>query len=510
LSRASIAFCAFVLVVPFLVCSSGAQIRPSQKFQPLERILAVGLRETERHRAPLPEMRIGRSRGSSQSVTFWVHVDDEGRVLDVRELKTDATFPFDYRPDALVESIRKITYRPFLRNGVAVEAWVQDEVEVGTEPALPVLTGAGANFPTLVDPTNFSIELSRSECYGTCPSYSVVVHGDGEIEFHGRGYVAIPGDHQARIEPEASARLLERFQAADFFELKDTYRAGVTDNPTYCLELVIGAKKKTVIDYVGTWVGMPTSVNELEDAVDEAAGTDRWVSTGPQTLSAMQEAGIAPNSEQAGEILLYAVKDGRAEAVRSLIVAGAPVRRQKANQDSASLLTIASFVRDRESEREVFNALLENAEVRANQAGMQEALGRVAGDGNVEVARTLIAAGADPTQLFHDTYGSDGKPDQTYLMRAAASGIWDMLDDALSRPHDIHAVDSQGRSALAHVLWSAPPMENIFPLVDRLLGAGASKKELTRTLADGCDSRQWREGLVKRGADPAVCGKRKK
>lgn len=508
LSRASIAFCAFVLAVPFLVCSSGAQIRPSQKFQPPEGMLTVGLRETERHRAPLLEMRIGRSRGSPQSVTFWVHVDDEGRVLDIRELKTDTTFPFVYRPDALVESIRKITYRPFLRNGGAVEAWVQDEVEVGTEPALTVLTGAGANFPTLADPTNFSIELSRSGCYGTCPSYSVVVHGDGKIEFRGRGYVAIPGDHQARIEPEAAARLLEHFRAADFFELKDTYRAGVTDNPTYCLELVIGAKKKTVIDYVGTWVGMPTSVNELEDAVDEAAGTDRWVSTGPQTLSAMQEAGIAPNSGQADEILLHAVKDGRAEAVRSLIVAGAPVRRQKANQDSASLLTIASFVRDRESEREVFNALLENAEVRANQAGMQEALGRVAGDGNVEVARTLIAAGADPTQLFHDTYGSDGKPDQTYLMRAAASGIWDMLDDALSRPHDIHTVDSQGRSALAHVLWSAPPMENIFPLVDRLLGAGASKKELTRTLADGCDSPQLREGLVKRGADPAVCGKR--
>jgi hypothetical protein len=486
-------------------------MRSRQKFQPPEGMLTAGLRETERHRVPLPEMRIGRSRGSPQSVTFWVHVDDEGQVLDVREFKTDTTFPFDYRSDALVESIRKITYRPFHRNGVAVEAWAQDEVEVGTEPALPVLTGAGANFPTLADPTDFSIQLSRSGCYGTCPSYSVVIHGDGKLDFHGGGYVAIPGDHQARIEPEAAARLLERFRAADFFELKDTYRAGVTDNPTYSLELVIGARKKTVIDYVGTWVGMPALVNELEDAVDEAAGTDRWVSTGPQTLSAMQEAGIAPNSEQAGEILLHAVKDGRAEAVRSLIVAGAPVaRRLKAKQDGASLLTIASFVRDRESQREVVKALLENVEVRANQAGMQEALGRVAGDGNIEVARTLIAAGADPTQLFHGTYGSDGRADQTYLMRAAESGIWDMLDDALGRPHDIHAVDRQGRSALAHVLWSAPPMEDIFPLVDRLLGAGASKKELTRTLADGCDSPQWREGLVKRGADPAACSKPQK
>jgi hypothetical protein len=334
-------FCAFA--VAFLLFSSCAQISKRPKFQSPEGVLTAGLRETERHRAPLPELRIGRSLGSPQNITFWVHVDHDGRVLDVREFKTDAPFPFDYRTDALVKSVRTITYRPFLRNDVAVEAWVQDEVEVGTEPApLPVLPGAWANFPTLVEPTGFSIQLSRSECYGSCPSYSVVVHGDGKIEFHGKAHVAILGDHQARIKPEVAARLLERFRLANFFELKDKYMAGVTDNPTYCLELVIGAKKKIVIDYVGSWVGMPTFVSELEDAVDEAAGTDRWVSTGPQTLLAMQEAGIAPNSEHAGEILLYAVKEGRAEAVRSLLVAGAPVRTQDANGDNRSLFTEVS------------------------------------------------------------------------------------------------------------------------------------------------------------------------
>lgn len=93
-----------------------------------------------------------------------------------------------------------------------------------------------------MEPTDFSIKLSRSGCYGTCPSYSVVIHGDGKIEFHGGRYVSIPGDHQARIAPEAAARLLERFRAAGFFEFKANYVASVTDNPTYCLELAVGAK----------------------------------------------------------------------------------------------------------------------------------------------------------------------------------------------------------------------------------------------------------------------------
>jgi hypothetical protein len=473
-------------------------------------MLTAGLRETERHRAPIPELRIGRNQGSPENVTFWVHVDAEGRVLEVREFKTDAPFRFEYRTDALVEAIRKITYRPFLRDGVATEAWVQDQVEVGTESAKQPSSRAGRTFPTLVELTHFSIKLSRSGCYGTCPSYTVAIHGDGKIEFHGGHYVAIPGDHQAQIAPEAVARLLERFRAADFFAFKDKYVASVTDNPTYCLELAIDTKKKTITDYVGTWVGMPTLVSELEDAVDEAAGTDRWVSTGPGTIAAMQEAGIAPNSERTGEILVYAVKEGKGEAVRSLLVAGAPVRILDTNHASMSLLTAASFIRDRESQQGVFEALLENAEVRADKAGIQDALGRVAGDGNVEVARTLIAAGADPTQLLWDTYKSEGKPDQTYLMRAAASGIWEMIDDALSRPHDMHAVDSQGRSAIGHVVWSAPPTEDIFPLVDRLLAAGAGKQELTRALADVCDKPLWRVGLVQRGADSAVCSSQRK
>ena len=143
----------------------------------------------------------------------------------------------------------------------------------------------------------------------------------------------------------------------------------VTDNPTYCLELIIGAKKKTIVDYVGTWVGMPEFITELEDAVDEAAGTDRWVTTGPGTVAVMQEAGIAPNSEQANEILVYAVKEGKAEVVRSLLTAGAPLRIRKANQDSTGLLTIASFVRARESLGEVFKALLESPKCAQTKLG---------------------------------------------------------------------------------------------------------------------------------------------
>lgn len=345
MSRASTPLRVFAVAAPIVVVLAVA-VPQNRPFQPPEGMLTAGLRETARHRAPLPELRIGRTEGSPQNVTFWVHVDDQGNVIEAREFKTDAPWPFKYSSEALVDAIRKMTYRPFTRKGVPAEAWVQDEVEVGAEPAPPpVLSGTGPIFPKLADPTGFSIQLSRSGCFGSCPSYSVVVHGDGQIEFHGLRYVAIPGDYQTRIAPEAASQLLERFRAADFFELKDNYRAGVTDNPTYCLELVVGAKKKTITDYVGTWVGMPESISQLEDAVDETAGTDRWVSGGSQTLDAMREAGIEPHSQQAGEILVYAVKEDKGEVVRNLLTAGAPVKTQNPRGGYRSLLTFASFIR---------------------------------------------------------------------------------------------------------------------------------------------------------------------
>lgn len=456
-------FYVFIITGLLLLALSAETRRQSPEFHPPEGTLTAGLRETERHHAPLPELRIAQGQGSPQTVTFWVHVDEQGNVIEVRKFKTDTSWPLKYSTDAITEAIRKISYEPFVRKGVPVEAWVQDEVEVGSAPVSPVSSGAGPTFPATVEPTEFSIQLSRSGCYGSCPNYSVVVHGDGKVEFHGKNFVAFSGDYHTRIAPEAASQLLERFRAADFFELKDMYSASVTDNPTYRLELVIDAKKKTVVDYVGTWVGMPESVSELEEAVDETAGTDRWIRGSPQTIAAMRESGIEPNSEQAREILLYAVKEGRGETVRSLLAEGVSVRTKKADGKYRSVLIIASFIRDSKSQLEVFKSLLENAEVLSDKDGLQDALGRVSGDGNVDVARTLIAAGADPTQLFQDNYQSESKPDQTYLMRAASSGVWEMIDDALSRPHDIHAVDRQGRSALGHVVWSAPRAEDIFP-----------------------------------------------
>ena len=34
-----------------------------------------------------------------------------------------------------------------------------------------------------------TIQLERTGCYGTCPGYSVTIHGDGRVEYNGKSHV---------------------------------------------------------------------------------------------------------------------------------------------------------------------------------------------------------------------------------------------------------------------------------------------------------------------------------
>jgi hypothetical protein len=54
---------------------------------------------------------------------------------------------------------------------------------------------------------------------------------------------------------------------------------------------------------------------------------------------------------------------------------------------------------------------------------------------------------------------------------------------------------------LVAAAWNSPQHEYIFPILDRLLAAGADRSELDRVLLDICYPR-WIPGLVVRGGNP--------
>jgi hypothetical protein len=472
-----------------------------EPFHPPQGALIAGLRETAAHRSAVPPLRLSRQHDTQEDLGVWLHIDPQGRVLEAHG--TDKT---DVDPAEFEKALRNLRYMPFTRDGVLVEVWAQDSFSVLEVEDPP---GRAVPFPRTPDLSAVDLRLSRTGCSSGCPVYSITIHGDGSIVYAGDHSVSIAGTHNARISAADFAALLERFRKANFLALKDSYRSEVTDRPTYYLSLNLPGKTKVVADYAGGSVGMPAVVTELEDAVDRAADSARWVTSSPQTVAAMREAGIAVASPQAARILRAAVDAGDTATARALLAAGTSVSLDQistkiggvgsARPQGLSLLELAADSGGATRQLEMLQTLLASAAMRADQPGKQRALARAVQRGHVDFARALIAVGADPAARFTGE-SAQTEQDETYLTLAASSGVWDMLEDALARPHDIHAVDSQGRTALVSMVWGAPPNEDIFPLVDRLLAAGADHTDLDRVLLDTCQS-NWIPGLVARGGN---------
>jgi hypothetical protein len=147
-------------------------------------------------------------------------------------------------------------------------------IKVGFVLVLAVLCLAGCKDgagPAVQEPVKIS--LSRSACFGFCPIYQVTLSDNGSVVYEGTRFVVVKGKKEYGVPMEEVAALAAKFDAANFFSLKDEYRAQITDNPTYTVTFTRGDKTKTVVDYLGTNVGMPQSVRELEDEIDRVAKT---------------------------------------------------------------------------------------------------------------------------------------------------------------------------------------------------------------------------------------------
>jgi Domain of unknown function (DUF6438) len=173
----------------------------------------------------------------------------------------------------LQREIRLWKFEPFTKHGKAVMAEVEEYVDLVPPGRMPEHHVT----PPIIRPdSSVRITLQRTGCYGSCPAYTVSVATDG-IVFDGRAFVGVKGTRTDTADASDVRRLAEKFVVADFYSFDDAYIASVTDNPEYILSIEIDGHKKTVEDYVGSWVGMPAVVTELENEVDSFARTKRWI-----------------------------------------------------------------------------------------------------------------------------------------------------------------------------------------------------------------------------------------
>lgn len=248
-----------------------------------------------------------------ETVSVGIVTDGTGAVVEAKpvggptryfDLATAAAGKARYRPFAQVAQARFVDYVRIL----------PAELSPRMAAPRPMATAGG--------PTDATITLRRTACRGTCPAYTVTITGRGQVTWQGDAHVDIAGPLSYQVEPADVARLIGMFEAAEFFALEDRYRAKITDGPTSFLTLRQGSRTKTVEDYIGYAVGMPMSVARLEKAIDDIAGTGRWIRGDETTVPGLRAAGWDFRSPAAADALACGVQRMPENLIAQLLAEG--------------------------------------------------------------------------------------------------------------------------------------------------------------------------------------------
>ena len=122
------------------------------------------------------------------------------------------------------------------------------------------------------------ITLQRGACFGTCPIYSLSVHGDGRVEYDGLDFVEVTGVQTTTIDAAAVQELGDTMAEAGYFDWQDAYvNQEITDLPSAVTSITLSdGTTKRIAHYYGD-TSAPEALTELERLIDETANTAQWV-----------------------------------------------------------------------------------------------------------------------------------------------------------------------------------------------------------------------------------------
>lgn len=347
-------------------------------------------------------------------------------------------------------------FTPFEENGKAVTAEVEEYIDLVPPERLPTRHVAA---PAIRPDSKVTITLERTGCYGTCPSYSVMVTTEG-IAFDGRSFVVAAGKHTDSVNADEVRNLAKRFVAADFYSMAASYRASVTDNPTYVLTIAIDGHKKEVEDYVGEWEGMPAVITGLEDDVDTFARTHRWIEGKDGLVSALREEKFNFETFEAQLMLKEAASRGETEAVRELLGAGVPLEPKPAPKPEEPYMGVpfegVGWLNAASHHPETLQVFIDALASKEDQNDKDLALAGAASSGSLQAVRALIRYGANPNCDLSELTVTEGSGGMTLsapgagsvLIYAAESGNPEMVREILRYHPKLEQRDREGKTAV--------------------------------------------------------------
>ncbi len=148
-------------------------------------------------------------------------------------------------------------------------------------------TVAAAQMPI---PDDTVIFLQRGNCEMGCPIYRVFIFANGDVIWQGRGAVARRGLVLTRIEGSQIRALIQEFESVDYFQLQNIYgfhgsgcQSSMPDRPMVITTLSKGGICKTISHHDGCVGEVSEKLTALENSIDKAAGTARWITGKPSS-----------------------------------------------------------------------------------------------------------------------------------------------------------------------------------------------------------------------------------
>lgn len=137
--------------------------------------------------------------------------------------------------------------------------------------------------PTQVSPID-SVVLERSSCYGSCPSYRLVIDTTDVVHLTSLSAADSGKQFTGKSARRTVAKLYLMARRMHFGEFPDSIEASplcgprVTDEQTVIIGVYGNALRKRVVHYRGC-LWSPSVLFDFENAVDSLADSKRWIST---------------------------------------------------------------------------------------------------------------------------------------------------------------------------------------------------------------------------------------
>lgn len=142
------------------------------------------------------------------------------------------------------------------------------------------LPGSGSTLSHPKDMGTVRIEMSRGPCYGTCPSYTLTIHGSGAVEYSGQHYVQVHGVQTAVVSREQVMGLLKELDRIHFAGLEDRAFAWCFDTPSVAVSVSMDGKTRRVVSdasCTGAKSGPQDQFVAFTNKIDAVTGSERWV-----------------------------------------------------------------------------------------------------------------------------------------------------------------------------------------------------------------------------------------